>query len=221
MVPRPNVVSLPASMPLSELFSVTARGNHTRYLVHEDDSTDRIVGAVHIGDVMRAVEAEGSKAQVTARDLAREVLVVPENRAIDDLLKDLQRQKMEMAIVIDEWGSFEGVLTVGDILGEIVGEIRDEFDEEEGPTLHKLADGSYSVDGSAPLTEVNKALGSKFESEDFETIGGLVFGYLGRTPEVGDEVLFNGYALRVEEVDGPRVARLVVRERGEEDTAGE
>ena len=125
-----------------------------------------------------------------------------------------------MAIVIDEWGSFEGVLTVEDILEEIVGEIRDEFDEEE-PTLHKLPDGSYSVDGHAPLTEVNKALGSEFESEDFETIGGLVFAGLGRAPEVGDEIVIDGYALRVEEVDGSRVAWLVVRERGEEDTAGE
>jgi CBS domain containing-hemolysin-like protein len=126
---------------------------------------------------------------------------------------------MEMAIVIDEWGSFEGVLTVEDILEEIVGEIRDEFDQEE-PTLHKLSDGSYSVDGHAPLTEVNRALGSEFESEDFETIGGLIFGLLGRTPEVGDEVALDGYALRVEEVDGPRIARLIVRER-EEDAAGE
>jgi len=220
MVPRPDVVSLPAGTPLDELFSTTAQGNHTRYPVHEDNSTDRIVGAVHIGDVMRAVESEGLEAQLTARDLTREVLVVPENRAIDEVLKDLQRQKMEMAIIIDEWGSFEGALTVEDILEEIVGEIRDEFDEEE-PILHKLPDGSYSVDGHAPLTEVNEALGSKFESEDFETIGGLVFGLLGRAPEIGDEVVLDGYALRVEEVDGSRVARLVVRERGEENTVTE
>jgi len=220
MVPRPGVVTLPAGIPLDELFSVAARGNHTRYPVHEDDSTDRIVGAVHIGDVMRAVEAEGLEARVTARDLLREVLVVPENRAIDEILKDLQRQKMEMAIVIDEWGSFEGVLTVEDIVEEIIGEIRDEVDEEE-PTLRKLPDGFYSVDGHAPLTEVNKVLGSELESEDFDTIGGLVFGHLGRAPEVGDEIVLDRYALRVEEVDGSRVARLIVREREEEDTAGE
>src|SRR5829696_437886 len=219
MVPRPDVVSLPAGMPLSVLFPATAKGKPTRYPVHHDDSTDRIVGALHIGDVIRAVEDQGLQAQLTARDLVREVLIVPENRAIDEVLKDLQRQKMEMAIVIDEWGSFEGVLTVEDILEEIVGEIRDEFDEEE-PTLQKLPNGSYSVDGHASLTEVNRALGSEFESEDFETIGGLIFGLLGRTPEVGDEVALDGYALRVEEVDGPRVARLIVRER-EEDAAVE
>jgi CBS domain containing-hemolysin-like protein len=215
MVPRPDVVSLPAGMPLGELFSVTARGNHTRYPVHEDNSPDRTVGAVHIGDVMRAVEAEGLEAQVTARELAREVVVVPENRAIDEVLKDLQRQKTEMAIVIDEWGSFEGVLTVEDILEEIVGEIRDVFDEEE-PNLQKLTDGSYSVDGSALLTEVNEVLGSEFESEDFDTVGGLVFGHLGRAPEVGDEIVLDEYTMHVDEVDGTRVARLTVWNNNQE-----
>ena len=209
MVPRPDVVTLPASMPLGELFSVAARGKHTRYPVHEDDSTDRIVGTVHLGDVMRAVEAEGLEAQLTARDLVREVVVVPENRAIDEVLKDLQRQKTEMAVVIDEWGSFEGVLTVEDILEEIVGEIRDVFDEEE-PNLQKFPDGSYSVGGSAPLPEVNEALDSEFESEDFDTVGGLVFGHLGRAPEVGDEIVLDEYTLHVDEVDGTRVARLIV-----------
>ncbi len=210
MVRRPDVLSLPAGMPLDELFSVTAQGKHTRYPVHEDDSTDRIVGAVHIGDVMRAVEAEGLEARVTARGLVREVLVVPENRTIDEVLKDLQRQKMEMAIIIDEWGSFEGVLTVEDILEEIVGEIRGEFDEEE-PTLHKLSDGSYSVDGRISIGAVNEAVGSGFESEDFDTIGGFVLGHLGRAPEVGDEIGQDGHVLRVEAVDGPRVAQVSVR----------
>ena len=116
-----------------------------------------------------------------------------------------------MAIVIDEWGSFEGLVTIEDILEEIVGEIRDEFDEEE-PGVRELGDGAYSVDGRIPIQSVNSALGSKFESEDFDTIGGLVLGSLGRAPEVGDEVAVDGHVLRVDEVDGPRVARVVVRE---------
>ena len=209
MIPRPDVASLPAGMPLGELFSATARGNHTRYPVYEDDTSDRVLGAVHIGDVMRSVEAEGLEAPLTARDLAREILVVPENRPIDEVLKDLQRREMEMAVVIDEWGSFEGVLTVEDILEEIVGEIRDEFDEAE-PTLQKLSDDSYLVDGSIPIGVINDALGSKFESEDFETIGGLVLGRLGRAPRAGDEVSLDRHVLRVQEVDGTRIARLTV-----------
>ncbi len=210
MVPRPDVVALPAGMPLGELFSATARGNHIRYPVHEDGSPERVVGAVHIGDVMHAVEEGGSDAPLTARGLAREILVVPENRHIADVLADLREQEMGMAVVIDEWGSFEGLVTVEDIVEEIVGEIRDEFDAQE-PAIRELPDGTYSVDGGVPIETVNEALGSRFESEDFGTIGGLVFGRLGHAPGAGDEVRLDRHVLRVEETDGPRVTRLTVR----------
>jgi CBS domain containing-hemolysin-like protein len=221
MVPRPDVVSLPAEMDLRKLLSVAAAGNYTRYPVYEDDSPDRIVGAVHVKDVLRAVESEGGlEADLTARDLAREVLVVPENRPIDGILEDFQRQELQMAIVIDEWGSFEGLFTLEDIIEEIVGEIRDEFDEDE-PAVRKLPDGSYSIDGRIPIGVVNEALGSGFESEDFDTIGGLVLGHLGRAPEVGDEVRLDGYLLRVDEVDGPRVAQVIAREAPEEESENE
>ena len=206
---------------MRELVSFTAAGNHTRYPIYEGESPDRIIGAVHIKDVLRAVESEGSlDAEIEARDLARDVVVVPENRLVDDVLEDFQEQELQMAIVIDEWGAFEGLFTVEDILEEIVGEIQDEFDEEE-PTICKLDNGSYSVDGRAPLGLVNEALDSDFESEDFDTSGGLVLGQLGRPPEVGDELVLDGYVLRVDEIDGPRVAQIVVREGGEEDSAGE
>ncbi|MCA1717906.1 MAG: hemolysin family protein [Actinobacteria bacterium] len=216
MIPRPYVVTLRADTPLRELVSFTAAGNHTRYPIHEGESPDRIIGAVHVKDVLRAVESEGGiDAAVEARDLARDVVVVPENRFVDDVLEDFQEQELQMAIVIDEWGAFEGLFTVEDIFEEIVGEIRDEFDEEE-PAIRKLDNGSYSVDGRTPLGLVNEALDSDFTSEDFDTIGGLVLGQLGRPPEVGDELVLDGYDLRVDEVDGPRVAQVVVREREEE-----
>ncbi|HSK99934.1 MAG TPA: hemolysin family protein [Rubrobacteraceae bacterium] len=217
MVPRPDAVTLPADMPLRKLVSVAAAGNYTRYPVYEDDSPDRIVGAVHIKDVLRAVESSGSMdADTTARDLMREVLIIPENRPLDEVLADLQNQVLQMAIVIDEWGSFEGLFTMEDIIEEIVGEIRDEFDEEE-PAVNRLSDGSYSIDGRLPIGVVNDALGSEFESEDFDTIGGLILGQLGRVPEVGDEIRLDGFLLRVDEVDGPRVAQVVAREATEGD----
>src|SRR3712207_4476094 len=130
MVPRPDVVSLPAGMPLRELFRVVASGEHTRYPVHEEGSPDRIVGAVHAKDVMRAIEDGGGlRAQVRAEDVMREVLTVPENRRVDAVLQDLKDRRLRMAIVIDEWGSFEGIITVEDIVEEIVGEIRDRSEE--------------------------------------------------------------------------------------------
>ena len=125
-----------------------------------------------------------------------------------------------MAVVIDEWGSFEGIVTIEDILEEIVGEIRDEFDQEE-PQVLQLPDGSYLIDGSLPIEVANEALDTSFESEDFETIGGFVFGALGRVPEVGDEVHSDGYVLRVDETDGPRVAQVLARKAEEEPTSEE
>jgi magnesium and cobalt exporter, CNNM family len=210
MVPRPDVVALPADMKLEELVSATA-GNHTCYPLFEGDSPERIVGMVHVKDVLEAVkEARGLDAEVRARDLMREVLVVPENRRIDAVLKDLQRRRLEMAVIIDEWGSFEGIVTIEDIVEEIVGEIQDEFGEEE-PRIKQLDDGSYSVDGRISIGAVNEAVGSGFESEDFDTIGGFVLGHLGGAPEVGDEIGQDGHVLRVEAVDGPRVAQVSVR----------
>jgi CBS domain containing-hemolysin-like protein len=221
MIPRPYVVTLQADTPLRELVSFAAAGSHTRYPIYEGESPDHIIGAVHVKDVLRAVESEGGiDAAVEARELARDVVVVPENRLVDDVLEDFQEQELQMAIVIDEWGAFEGLLTVEDIFEEIVGEIRDEFDEEE-PTIHKLDNGSYSIDGRTLLGQINEALDSRFESEDFDTIGGLVLGQLGRPPELGDEVVLDGYDLQVDEVDGQRVAQVVVHKREEEDGAGE
>jgi len=198
---------------LRELFRVVASGEHTRYPVHEDEegSSERIVGAVHAKDVMRAVEDGGGLgAQVRAAEVMREVLTIPENRRVDAVLQDLKDRRLRMAIVIDEWGSFEGIITMEDIVEEIVGEIRDEFDEE-GSAVRELPDGSYSMDGLTPIEEANRALGSRFESEDFGTVGGLVFGHLGRAPKAGDEVRLDGHLLTVEEIDGPRVARVVAR----------
>ncbi len=139
MVPRPDVVTLPTEMPLGELAKVVATGNHTRYPLFEDENVDRIVGAIHVKDVLQAAEAAGSfKADVVARDLMRELITVPDNRLIEDVLTEFQRRRIQMAVVIDEWGSFEGLITLEDILEEIVGEIRDEFDEEE-PVVRKTA----------------------------------------------------------------------------------
>jgi CBS domain containing-hemolysin-like protein len=210
MVPRPDVVAFPEETPLRDLISLAAEGRYSRYPVHEDDSPDRIIGAVHVKDVLRAVASASTGTEKTARDLMRDVLTIPENRHIDDIMEDLRRQDLQMAVVIDEWGSFEGVFTLEDIVEEIVGEIRDEFDEEE-PAVKERGDGSYLTDGRISINEVNEALGTGFESQDFETVGGLVLGHLGRVPEKGDEVRIDGHLLRVDETDGPRIAQIIIR----------
>jgi CBS domain containing-hemolysin-like protein len=219
MVPRPDVASFSADTPLRELLASAAAGNYTRYPLYEDETGERIIGAVHVKDLLRSVvESDGDsglEANPREKDIVREVLTVPENRRIDDVLDDFQKREIQMAVVIDEWGSFEGIVTIEDILEEIVGEIRDEFDEEE-PLMRKLSSGTYSVDGRIPIGVVNEALEARFESEDFDTIGGLVLGELGRPPEEGDEVLVDGHLMRVDEVDGSRVAQILVQEAKEE-----
>lgn len=150
------------------------------------------------------------------RDLARDVLVVPETRRIDDILAEFQtRGKGRMAVVIDEWGVFEGIVTIEDILEEIVSEIRDEFDTAaQEQSIERRDDRTYVIDGSVPVQEVNDRLGSKFQSDDVQTIGGFVFSRLGRVPEVGDEVEQQGHLLRVDAVEDARVERLVLKQTG-------
>lgn len=218
MVPKTNAVAFPAGTGLEKLFSEMAQDNRVRCPISEDDYADRIIGTVHVKDVLRAIKTHGGiEADVSARDIMHDVLTVPENRPVDGVLDDLQEKRLQMAVVVDEWGSCKGLITIEDILKEIVGDIREEWEEEPEPDFRGLGDGAYAVKGHLPIRDVNDLLNTTLTSEDFGTIGGLILGQLGRAPKVGDEVVLNGYELRVEEVDGSRVARIVVRKwRGNE-----
>ncbi len=209
MVPRPDVEALPNDAPLDELVERAAFGRYTRYPVYEGD-LDHVLGAVHVKDLFRAAKEDG--ATFDLEPLIRECLVVPENKRIEEILREFQRRKLQMAIVIDEWGSVEGLVTIEDILEEIVGEIQDEFDEDEA-AIEPLGNDTYAVDGRILITNVNQYFGLDLPHEDFDTIGGYVLGALGRPPEVGDVVEVEDAILRVKSVDGPRVSMLTF-ERG-------
>ena len=206
MVPRPDIEALPHDAPLEELVEKAAFGRYTRYPVYEGD-LDHVLGAVHIKDLFRAASEETDAFDI--RPLIRECLVVPENKPIEQLLREFQKRKLQMAIVIDEWGSVEGLITIEDVLEEIVGEIQDEFDEGEA-TIEKIGDGVYAVDGRIPITDVNEYFKIDLPHEDFDTIGGYVLGSLGRPPEPGDTVEADGASLHVKTVDGPRVSMLTL-----------
>ncbi|WP_435177647.1 hemolysin family protein [Halorussus sp. AFM4] len=220
MVPRPDVVSVSADLPLPALRSLIIESGHTRYPVLDADDGDRVVGYLDVKDVLRATETgESDPDSVTAGDLARDLPVVPESGRIDDLLAEFQSQQSQMAAVIDEWGSFEGLATVEDIVEQVVGDIRDEFDvDEREPSIDRRSDGTYSVDGGVAIAAVNDALDADFESEDFGTVGGLVLDRLGRAPEIGDAIEVDGYRLEVAQVDGARISTVVVRETGAGET---
>jgi CBS domain containing-hemolysin-like protein len=212
MVPRPDVETVSASMALSELRTVAASGTFTRYIVLDEDG-NQPVGFVHAKDILQASETEAEHDSITARDLARDILVVPETRRIDAILAEFQTYGGgQIAVVIDEWGAFEGIVTIEDILEEIVGDIRDEFDTApQGPAIEQRDDGTYLVDGGVPVQDVNERLGATFETDEVETIGGLVFSQLGREPEVGDHIDRQGYVLRVDATDNARIERLVIQ----------
>jgi CBS domain containing-hemolysin-like protein len=215
MVPRPDVVSVPADVSLSELRRLISEQGHTRYPVLDLDDGDQVEGFVDVKDVVRASESIGGDADaITAGDLARDLPIVPETGRIDDLLREFQSEQSQMAAVIDEWGAFEGIATVEDVVEQIVGDLRDEFDaDEREPSIDLRDDGTYVADGNVPISEVNETLDADFEIEDFGTIGGLVLDRLGRAPEVGDRITVDGYLLDVDRVEGARVSSVVIRER--------
>jgi len=210
MVPRPDIEALPSDAPLAELAERAAFGRYTRYPVYEGE-LDNILGAVHVKDLFRAAGEDPKGFDI--RGVIRECLVVPENKPIEQILREFQTRKLQMAIVIDEWGSVEGLITIEDVLEEIVGEIQDEFDEGEA-AIEPIGEGLFAVDGRIPITDVNEHFNLDLPHEDFETIGGYVLGSLGRPPEAGDSVEADGATLHVKSVDGQRVSMLTLR-RGE------
>jgi CBS domain containing-hemolysin-like protein len=211
MVPRPDIEALASDAPLPELIDAAVYGRYTRYPVYEED-LDHILGAVHVKDLFRAARTNPDDFDI--RSILRECLVVPENKRIEEILKEFQTRTLQMAIVIDEWGSVEGLITIEDIVEEIVGEIQDEFDEDE-PAIEKISDHLYAVDGRIPITDVNERFELDLPHEDFDTIGGYILGSLGRPPETGDTVEADGATMQVKSVDGPRVSMLTLQ-RGED-----
>ena len=217
MVPRPDVVSVPADATVAEIRAVVFETGHTRYPVVDADDADQVSGFVDVRDVLRASEADAEPA--SAGDIAREILVVPETTAVDDLLMQFSREHTQMAAVIDEWGSFEGIATVEDVVEAVVGDLRDGFDvDRREPSIRRRSDGSYDVDGGVPLPVVNDALDTGFESDEVETIGGVVLSRLDRAPEVGDAVEVGGYAIEVTDVDGTRISTVEIRADGDSES---
>jgi CBS domain containing-hemolysin-like protein len=212
MVPRPDAVTVPADHQLPGLTERILEAKHTRYPVLDAEDGDRVVGYVDVKDVLAAGE-QADAADVTAGDLARDLPVVPETGRVDGLLAEFQAEERQMAAVVDEWGAFEGIATVEDVVEEIVGELRDEFDvAAREPTIEPRGDGRWVVDGGVAVSQLNDAVGTDVERDEFGTVGGLVLDRLGRAPAVGDSVAVDGYRLDVEEVDGARVARVALRE---------
>ena len=215
MVPRPDVVSFSVDMAPAELLEAVAGQPYTRYPIYRG-SMDDILGILHIRDLFTAAEHQG-KDQVRVESLLRPAHVVPENKSLAGLLADFRRSKSHMALVIDEYGSLAGIVTLEDLIEEIVGEIDDEHDRPERP-LERISDGHIRVDGKYSVEELNERFGLDLPSDDYHTIGGVVFGLLGQAPHEGDVVRCNGVRMEVVETDGPRIVHVDIIMRAERDS---
>lgn len=203
MVPRGEMVVLYVEDPLEESLELARREGHTRFPVCIEDK-DHIIGFVHIKDIFARL---GDIQDL--RDIVRPLLMVPETISIAKLLQEFQRQRSQMAILVDEYGGTAGLVTVEDVLEEIVGEITDEFDPVEEPQVEPLGHGAYEVDGGMLLEEAQEQFRFTLDSEpEVDTIGGLVFTMLGRQPEIGDAVVLGDYEVEVRETEGFRIHRL-------------
>jgi putative hemolysin len=217
MVPRPEVVAISVDMPPEEALGTVIDSPFTRYPVFRD-SLDEIVGILHVRDLFGAMHDLGI-ASVRLESIVRPAYAVPETKDLAALLADFRREKQHMAIVVDEYGATDGIVTLEDVLEEIVGEIEDEFDLPD-ESVERVDDKHIRIDGTFTIDDFNEEFGTELEQEDFHTMAGLVFGALGRAPEVGDEVTVDGVRLGVLEIEGNRILRLEVEFGTDEEPAG-
>ncbi len=211
MTPAPAVITVDVSEDVETALRRCVSSGHTRLVVTEDENRDRVKGIVHSNALAQLLLAQGPKA--TLDGLVREVPIVPETKPLDDLLADLQRQRSSLAVVIDEYGRTAGIVTVEDIIEEVVGEIDDETDPQGGE-VRRLANGDWFVRGHVAITDlIDYGLELPVDSDAYNSVGGFVFGELGRLPKRGDTVTHNGYSIRVESVRENRIEAVRIRDR--------
>jgi magnesium and cobalt exporter, CNNM family len=207
MVPRPDVVAVPVELPVQEVLRLVLSHPFTRYPVYEGELDD-IVGVLHVRDLFSALHDRGLQ-RVDIRTILRDAIMVPETKPLDELLAEFQRTSNHLAIVVDEYGSVEGLVTLEDLLEEIVGEIGDEFDLPDAGVL-RIGRGRVRLAGSFPIDDFNERFGKHLPVDDYHTVGGFVFGELGRVPKVGDTVAFDAAQFEVSAIDGPRITEVDV-----------
>jgi CBS domain containing-hemolysin-like protein len=218
MVPRPDVVAIEATKTLRDVQELMLRHGYSRLPVYRDD-LDNIVGVVHAKDVLRIVYQ--GKTDVPLTDVVRRAHFVPEQKKVAELLREMQQEKFHIALVTDEYGSVSGLITLEDLLEELVGEITDEYDRDQ---LHveRVNDHEFRVNGSVPISEINELLDVELPDEEWDTVAGLMLGLLGKIPVQGEEVRFQNLTFVAERVQRRRIAQVLIRrEQAEEQVPAE
>ncbi len=207
MVPRPDMITLPADSPFNRALQTIVDAGYSRIPLYEGD-TDNIVGVLYAKDLLKRVPEADGDAKVAS--LGRAPTFIPEQKKVSELLREMQTQHVHMAIVVDEYGGTAGLVTIEDLIEEIVGEIVDEYDKEE-PLVEPIDDDTLRVDAKMPIDEVNELLDVELPHEEWDTVGGLVFGLTGRVPVPGEKVKFDSIEFRTERVTGRRIQKVVIK----------
>jgi putative hemolysin len=207
MVPRPDVVALSIQLPPEEALAAIIDSPYTRYPVYRE-TLDNVVGIFHVRDLFSALVDRGI-ANVIIEEIVRDAYIVPETKDLAAMLTEFRRTNQHMAIVVDEYGAMQGIVTLEDLLEEIVGEIEDEFDLPD-ESIERVDDDTIRIAGTFPIDDFNEQFGTELTDEDYHTVGGFVFGLLGRAPEAGDSIDFDGMRFDVLEVEGSRILKLAV-----------
>lgn len=204
MIPRAQMIALPAAARFIDLMKMVVESGHSRFPVHGDDKDD-ILGVLLAKDLLRGVVADNGPGSV--HELLRPAVLIPESKRLDVLLREFRQSRNHMAIVIDEHGGVAGLLTIEDVLEQIVGEIDDEHDDAEDPNalIAAQADGQFVVDALTPIEDFNERFGADFDDDEYDTIGGLITAAIGHLPEAGEELTLGRYVFRVSSADTRRV----------------
>ena len=207
MVPRPEVVALSIDLPPEQCLEAVMDSPYTRYPVYRE-SLDNVVGILHVRDLFRALRDRGMH-EVKVEDIIRPAHIVPETKGLAALLAEFRRANQHMAIVVDEYGDMEGIVTLEDLLEEIVGDIEDEFDLPD-ESIEQIDEDTVIIDGTFPIDDFNERFKTEMPDEDYHTMAGFVFGLLGRQPEAGDTINHDGMRFDVLEIEGSRILKLAV-----------
>jgi CBS domain containing-hemolysin-like protein len=206
MVPRPDIVAIEHDKTLRDVQAMVLTHGYSRVPVYRGDLDD-VIGIVFAKDVLKALHQ--GKQDMPLDEIVREAHFVPESKRVADLLREMQRDKFHVALVTDEYGSLSGLISLEDLLEELVGDITDEYDQEE-PEIEKLSDDLYRVSGKASIDDVNEKLEVELPDEEWDTVAGLVLDVFGRIPKKGEHVTFQGLRLTAEQVQGRRIAKVLI-----------
>jgi putative hemolysin len=210
MVPRIDIVAVESKTPVQQALDLILEKGHSRIPVYEE-TIDNIIGLLYAKDLLG--QLRDGDATVALRDILRPAYFIPETKKADELLQDLQQRKVHIAIVVDEYGGTAGLVTIEDLVEEIIGEIQDEYDAEE-PFIEVVSDDEFIFNARVDLDDVNKLMNVELPSERCDTLGGFIYSQLGKVPKVGDEILFDGIKIAVLSVVGRRIKKVkVTRER--------